>query len=268
MPKGTDFLLKSELERTPPPGQFQPAGETARQTEPVVRRSPEFTEEMPLHPRPAAHPQQDDISLTGEANRPDGLDKDILARAASSAHLPLFEGGRETTPISQAKVIQTRPLPHMATLPQARGQTATVEPGETAAWPDEPASPFTLRPQPAAPVVEHSPLPLVPPVRIEVRRESATPPEVIPPQPTPSPPAAPVQRQVVAQTAPAQSVDTPAAASTPPAVIQRAKEEKTATSDQPQDKPVEAPELDKLARQIYPLIKRMLAVERERRPIR
>jgi hypothetical protein len=76
---------------------------------------------------------------------------------------------------------------------------------------------------------------------------------------TPAPPT--IQRYAAAEpTAPVIST-------TPAAVVQRVEEQTLVAAASPPGEET-APNLDDLARQVYPLIKQMLAVERERRPFR
>jgi hypothetical protein len=144
-----------------------------------------------------------------------------------------------------------------AVLPQARGETGfseeeNVEVVEAAvAWP---VSASRTRGEGA--------LPLAAPPRPVERVPAGT-----TTRSTPSVPAsaAAVQRQEVETVRAAQPVE-PAVSSQPPAVVQRAETEAPA-STAPETESRE-PDLDKLARQILPLIKRLLAVERDRRPFR
>lgn len=247
-------LLPVEERPNLPASQAEPPGRAPAAPEAVVQRAPEVEEKPPLSPRLPAGRMPDRTPLTDE---PGGLEREVIARATSSARMPLVEAGREANRVGQGKVVQTRP---MAALPQARVQAGPVEVGAAEAWPGEPALPFTFRPQPATQPVEKTPLPLVPPIRIEIRPERTA------PQPAASPPLSRVQRQPADGTAPVPRTQEPLAAPPAPAVVQR--EGKETASDSSGAKPAEPPDLDKLARQIYPLIKRMLAVERERRSIR
>ena len=108
-------------------------------------------------------------------------------------------------------------------------------------------------------------MPLAAPIRIETRREGVATPLDMPLPVTPSSPTPVVQRQPVKPEPALSRIETvPAAIAAPVGrSIQRAEDGGTVESDT-----MAGAELDKLAREIYPLIKRMLAVERERRPIR
>jgi hypothetical protein len=168
-----------------------------------------------------------------EPQPPLGLEREVLARAESRAHLPLAEPLRPARGFEQEEehveapedlrkpppATPTRPPTHMAMLrpPQARfadeGQVGVAQ-----AW--RPELPLPTTPQlPTGEMLQREALAISmdlapPPRRVEV-----------------------VQR--------AEMEMTPAA--------EPAEEEESGT------------DLDNLARQVYPLIKRMLAIERERR---
>jgi hypothetical protein len=218
--------------------------------------------EMPVQSQPVLQQQPDDISPGSESPEEGGLDEDIVAQTTSSADWPLFETGTIQNRLGR---IQTQPP--MPTLPQARGWTiqtaADADTGEML----ELAPPLISRH--ASHSMEQMAMPLAAPARIETKRESAAAlPEASLPTTSPSP-APVVQRQAVEpEPAPARTETVPAPGIAPAAggIIQRADDGNT---DHPQEsETIAGAELDKLAREIFPLIKRMLAVERERRPIR
>ena len=188
-----------------------------------------------------------------------GLEGEVMVRAASRARLPLVE---PPSP-APAEVIHTKPVEQTAILPQARAQ--------------------------ARPEVS-----LEPPASISSRPE--TPPELGQAAPAGGPPAQsgwartaagelPLPPVLQRSVAPARPVSTTVIQRQPevPApssvvisrpeprregMVQRDGEEPPTTVAPPPQPPAEQStptNLDSLARQIYPLIKRMLAVERERK---
>ncbi len=199
----------------------------------------------------------DDLAPGSEPPEGGGLAADLWARAASSSGLPLVEAGG----MIQNRLGSSQTQPPMPVLPQARGQAVQLESDET----------FGARLlRPVARMAEPPALPLAAPVRIEARRESVrietkgesltTPLNM--PVSAPAP-ANLVQRQPVEpHTERAPAAGTLAGEG----VIQRA--DAASTGDSSESETMAGAELDKLAREIFPLIKRMLAVERERRPIR
>jgi len=125
-----------------------------------------------------------------------------------------------------------------------------------------PSASLTQRRAQAEPAPESAGLPLVTPPAVVVVSRRATSEEPVqrtsePPPPTPAPPPAPAQ--VVIQRAPVTVEAVPAA------IVQRATEEASEGSKAAAEE-AESPEvdLDQVARDLLPKIKRLLAVERER----
>ena len=216
---------------------------------PEVPEPPLAAVEPPMEPgqlRPARS-SAEGVQRKVEPEEPaPGLEEEILARAASSARLSLTE------PLSPASGLgRTGPPAQTTTLPRAQVQARFEDELVQARFADEGVVMPVSKPAPARAEPAHA--------------GPARPPAwggqfPLPPVSRPAP-AALIQRQPVAP-----SVDLTVAARGVE-VVQRAVEtppERGTTSEE------EGPELDldHLARQVYPLIKRMLAVERERRSAR
>jgi hypothetical protein len=175
-----------------------------------------------------------------------GLGEEVLARAASRARLPLTE------PLSPASDLgRTGPPAQTTTLPRAQVQARFADERGQACFEDEGVVMPVSKPVPAR----------AEPARAGPARPPAWGGEFpLPPVSWPAP-AALIQRQPAAPsvdlTVATRGVD----------VVQRAVETPPETGLTTEE---EGPELDldHLARQVYPFIKRMLAVERERRSAR
>ena len=219
-----------------------------------------------------------------------GLDEDVLVRAASKARPPLIEAGPPT--VIREDLARIRPVEHVATLPQARLQARFEEspPGEERAA-TEPASASLPAPDrtrfytPSTPPREAAQLPLRESVAVTVRAPSKSRTRS-PETPVTSVPEA--QRSGRGQAPVAELPLPPIGRSAPPQVVQRQPSpevpgidaagsrsrgewvQRAATKGRVSGQSAEEEEkpdldLDHLARQIYPILKRMLAVERERR---
>jgi hypothetical protein len=180
-----------------------------------------------------------------------GLEGEVIARAVSRAHLPLIE----PSPPAQAEAIRTQPVEQTAILPQARVEAHPEgSPEPPALTPSRPGAPAGGPPaQTGWTQAAASDLPLPPPLQRSVT------------------PARPVSTTLI-QRQPEAPAPSPVVPSRPESgregMVQRAGEEPplaTVTPPQPPAGESTPPNLDSLARQIYPLIKRMLAVERERK---
>jgi hypothetical protein len=178
-----------------------------------------------------------------------GLDQELLARAASREHLPLTRPPR---------MISTSG-PEMTALPQARIQPRPEAEAEAA--PDR-----WVPPRPGGPSPELGLLPLWEPRRepaaaVSPGPDSAQALRVEAPLPPPSrPPLAElVQRLPLAVSPGAPIVQRTVGEAE--AVVQRAISEGVGAEEEKAEL-----DLDDLARQVYPMIKRMLAIERERLP--
>ncbi len=255
-PSSTLVRKTSSVEETAPASSqnvVQPvSSEQAVDVQSIIQRRPVEEDDLPLHPdwrQPSRAIDAPDIDLN----------KNILAKADIGSRLPL------TKPLSgpRSNMTQTKSaVQRMAALPQVRPDEDKPEPEYPATLPN--ALPIS-RKGAVGTSAEDSTLPLAPPVRIEVvpakqhrgqetslsrlRRSSASP---------------LIQRQPISQTTtPSGTVATPS-----PDVIQRANEGETVEPPaQPAAPPTQAApaaDLDKLARQILPEIKRMLARERDR----
>ena len=181
-------------------------------------------------------------SAQRQAAEPEGLGKEILARTSARAHMPLTDRPRQTGPafpapsslLSRARTVRRTPI-------LARDRLGG--PGA----------------QPPGPGVTAEPLPLPGIVRMPLRRAEEAPEtaKIAHPQPVrsdlPLPPLMTIQRT---ETPPKTTIEVGTITTVPGQVLQQ-KEGAQA--------PVSETDLNKLARDVYPLIKRMLAVERERR---
>ncbi len=250
--------IESKLPDVPVGGETLPG----RPEPPRVQRLPrEETSQVEAGPA-----QVQRTSAPGEPAA--GLEGEIVARAASRTHLPLVEPPHP----AQVQAIQTKPVEQTAILPQARGQAGPQ--GSL----DLPAPALSSRPgtstgglpaQTGWTQAAAGELPLPPPLQrsaAPARPASTTPSTLIQRQPEPSAPspivtARPepwgeriVQRDGGEEGSP--SLPTGVEGSSPA----------TVTPPQPaEEQSTQSPNLDRLAHQIYPLIKRMLAVERERK---
>jgi DNA polymerase-3 subunit gamma/tau len=234
-----------------------PAALQARPELPLVQRL--TREEAPQAEVGPAQVQR--VSAPGEPAA--GLEGEVVARAAPRARLPLVE----PPPPSQAEVIRTKPVEQTAILPQARVQArpeGSPEPPALApsrpVTPPEPrqAAPTSGLPTrsgwtqaaagelPLPPVLQRSAAPARPASTAWIQRqpEAPAPSQVVTPRSEP-------WRERVVQRADGATPETPPSTVAPP--------------PQPPAPESAPPNLDSLARQIYPLIKRMLAVERERK---
>lgn len=218
------------------------------QPELAAESGPELIERLPAEPvaaLPEIAPPRAGTELETDLNR------EVLTRAKLSSDLPLI-----------------KPRPAIQRTPdrsKIADQPTAIPPG-SATPPEHPA------PSPTARSAELSSLPLAPPIRVEItssaeagKNETARPPARVP--------SAPVTQVAVAQRQPAEpGITTPTGEApllvAPAVVVQRAEENGLVSSSQETESGQAAADLDKLARQIYPLIKRMLAVERDRRPFR
>jgi hypothetical protein len=184
------------------------------------------------------------------APAPDGT---LLARVASRAQLPLIKRQTaRTRPSGYGAPSRSMPVQRTAILPQARFE-------ETPSWGGAPGQPGRSDPW-AGTAGERLPVPAMtrmpvqraaaaqmPTTSIVVRRSPDTRGEM------PLPPIMTIQRQPTAS----------ALSSAPISVVQRVETGYAETTEQKEERP--AQDLDKLARQVYPHIVRMLAIERERR---
>jgi hypothetical protein len=170
-----------------------------------------------------------------DTSAPDGT---LLARAASRTQLPLIKRQEaRTRPGGYGALSRSMPVQRTAILPQARFE--------------EPSAQITR---------DRQPLPVPSAARTTVQRREATERATIPEmgrsqvweRELPLPPAITVQRQTIA-------------VSPVPTTVQRDLEEPAEVTAPAVEGEKTALDLDRLARQILPLLKRMLSVERERR---
>ena len=254
-----------------PPSRTLPPGTRRFSWIEEVAASPEASEAPPVQRRPveetpapapavaaegAAPPVQRQIAPTeGGA----GLEDRVLARAASRAHLPINE------PLRPAVSLEPEP----GRLQTAEGAGRTPEPTPSQATRTRlPAQMTTLR-MPQAQVQRHleeerAGAPPAPPVQAAPVRPQAAGSELPLPPVSRALPTGLIQRQ------PARVSTGLTSAPQGVGMVQRAATSQAESASQAAETgPVEAeapePDLNSLARQIYPLIKRMLTVERERR---
>lgn len=223
-----------------------------------IGRPPAGREATPV--RPATPPVQRQVGFDEPADR---LQDEIWARVASRAHMPLIEPswsvsrfGPERDDLETSKAAGgLRSLGQTAILPQA--QTERRHPAGSVDEETETTSHEQLVLDHLRPRVEE--MPLREPVTERIEPTSAEFPSLADELPLPplgrSPLPGVVQRQ--------------ASSLAGPEVIFRQEEATAGTTEATPETGEESAEtgadLDHLARQIYPLIKRMLAVERERR---
>jgi hypothetical protein len=201
----------------------------AEQPPPIVEpRSPAAAERPPVQRRVEEPPAPAVIQPQPE------LGEEVMARAESRQHLPLTEA---TRPVSRPE----RTLPRI----QARSEEGIGEAGI-----DRPAE---LPPPSGAPSGD---LPLPQPVREPLVERDAD----FPLAPLSRPPAAEAVQRLPLTVSPGAPL-VQSAVGEGEAIVQR--EEDEGIEPEVGDS---APDLDDLARQVFPFIKRMLAIERERLP--
>ncbi len=200
---------------------------------------------------------------SGSTSEPEaGLEREILARAESGTRLPLSEPLRSTSrfeaegrrfDVPERLVlperrlpprVQTKPPAQTTLLPQTRVQARFEDQATEAVSPSLELAPGRMDAG-----------------RVETGWSQVLGGELLLPPPPRASSAGLIQRQ------PSALAPDVAVPSQRVGVVQRAQEGGPAASASPVEEKPEL-ELDHLARQIYPLIKRMLAVERERRPVR
>ncbi|HUT17991.1 MAG TPA: hypothetical protein VM366_02435, partial [Anaerolineae bacterium] len=244
-PPGTeaapDAIGTSEAEASPRGAARPRAAAEPLQRRPMGQRGPVADVRHPAAP-----------DMAGAEIAPSrGLEAGRARRTEAVAHGEREDGPMAVPFVSPRSVLQTRPVEQTAILPQIRRPSAPSVPAQGAQRrAQEPLPPLGQRaPLPAdsgATTGSHvAPAPVVP--RVTVR-----PPPQLSGQAT-------IQRQPSARGA-ASTVSRADAGET--AVVQRAAEDESYTEEQIRD---EKQDLDRLAREVYPLVKRLLAVERERR---
>jgi hypothetical protein len=295
-----DMPLRTRPLREAPPAQPEPAPEPRRAAEPP-----------PEPPRPAGPPQAEEPAP--EAGEPPTVARDILARAASRARLPLSKllAPASGPPKIGPKAARIVPPVLMKRMPGRATRPRPALPALHTRGPDVyvgPSLPFTLlgfesahpaRSRPAGPRPGLQP-PATPSARFQALLEArevedgqplvlpALPRPVSPRAPSSSPPARPAQAVKPGVSRPDERSELSLPLAPPPApqpapaeVVQRQPEPPAISSVTPPQQIVQraegeepsgeargGPDLSELARQIYPLVKRMLAIERERRPDR
>ncbi len=208
--------------------------------QPVRQAVKEKPAQMPPPPDQLQPPQ------SAEGGVP--LERKISTRAESGVGLPLIR--------VRPAIQRSEATGQVAILPQARHRPELSQPAQR----NEREQLST------ASTTGESVLPLVPPLVVEVVQPR---PEMAGAEFGPPATGAVVQRWP-AGAGPELATRTvelarPAVASS---VLQRLEEEESTPAGSETEAQESTPDLDKLARQIYPLLKRMLAVERDRRPFR
>jgi hypothetical protein len=230
---------------------------------PEVPAPPLAEVEPPMEPGQLRPARSADVPSVAEGvqresepeERAAGLGEEVLARAASRARLPLTEPLRPASGLGR-----TGPPAQMAIPPRAQVQARFEDERVQARFEDERVQARFEDEGVVMPVSKPVPA-RVEPARAGPARPPAWGGEFpLPPVSRPAP-AALIQRQPVAP-----SVDLTVAAQGAD-VVQRAVETPPETGLTTEEEGSEL-DLDHLARQVYPLIKRMLAVERERRSAR
>jgi hypothetical protein len=228
------------------------------------------SEDRAFPPDPAIAPRQEIAPSSDLLPQPD-LNREVLARTKAGTSLPLT---RPFRPLQRKPADESEP-PSETSLPPGwqTEETAAAEHVETevnAENPPEPAAhPQPLRrPQALSPLArspEETALPLAVPKEITRPDRQQGPFSARPSL------SGPIQRQPVVPEATVLQPPRPVAASHESPVVQRALHDEDSppvavTTEASQEE--QAVDLDALARQIFPRVKRMLAVERERRPFR
>jgi hypothetical protein len=248
-------------ETPPPPASAPPRVPLSREA------SPGWPDVSPETRPPAQQPLvqrriEPDLQSVSTSEPEAGLEREILARAESGTRLPLSE------PLHSASRFEAEgrrfEVPERLVLPERRLplQVQTMPPAQTTLLPQTRVQ-ARFEDQATEAV---SPSPGSAPGRMDAGRVETGWSQVLGGElPLPPPPRASsaglIQRQ------PSALAPDVAVSSQRVGVVQRAQEGEPAASASPVEEKPEL-ELDDLARQIYPLIKRMLAVERERRPVR
>ena len=266
-PAGPDMPLAQRQAVEPPRQEAAGRGVEAEPPRPPAgEEPPPAGPPMPVVQRQAAPAQPPRIEeappptqvQTAPGEPAAGLGAEVMARATSRERLPLIE----PLPPAHAGVIRTKPVEQTAILSQARAQ---ARPEPPASVPSRPGTPPEAGRTPAREIPTQSgwtqavtgELPLPPALQRSVA----------PARPVSTASTTLIQRQPEAP-APSPAV-TPWPEPRREEVVQRVEGEEPPPTALPPQAPAAgegAPEnLDSLARQIYPLIKRMLAVERERK---
>ncbi len=223
----------------------------------------QIAQDMPLGSRATPPIQRTEDSPNADEARLD-LSKSIQAKAVSRSHLPLID-----LPSSPPTALgQNKSLLQKAILPQNWTDSKGVKGGQAESGADRLLTkqrllPLSRQSRSVAKSANTIELPLVQPARIETIKYVKR-------------PASPKVSQTSSTSSTTESVQRQAAEQTPVStvtetvsnnVIVQRDEDEVVETPLSESTPPEA-DLDKLARQILPLIKRKLAIERERRPIR
>jgi hypothetical protein len=267
-----------------PAVQRQPDGEMPSVAAPLAQEAPAGAEtptppasdpprlplshEASLEPRPPAQQPlvqrriEPDLQ-SGSTSEPEaGLEGEILARAESGTRLPLseplrsargFEAEGRRFEAPERLVLPERRLPPLVQAMPSAQTTLLPRTRVQARFEDQATEAVSPSPESAPGRMDAG--------RVETGRSQILSGELPLPPPPRASSAGLIQRQ------PSALAPDVAVSSQRLGVVQRAQEGEPAASALPVEEEPEL-ELDHLARQIYPLIKRMLAVERERRPVR
>lgn len=232
----------------------QPGDSTHAEASPpsTVQRQP--ATDMPLRlpsPAPGQEPQADEKHID--------LGQHIQARTASGSRLPLIT----PPPATPDKLTAGESATQMTILPQIQRKPDAAKDTDTSAQ-DAPGDYPLFNTAPGSPSKKSSgpsDLPLAPPIRIELSRAPNG-------RSTGDTDYTPTPASPVVQRRPEPSSPAPETASPATDTIQRVIDEPVTSTEPAESSEQSAPDLDKLARQILPIIKRKLAVERDRRPFR
>jgi len=263
----TEEALPVEVERVEPV-----SPEVLAPPSSLTQRRAEFAEPPPQPDEPAT-----------------GLERDLLARGAVRARRPLTEPLRpgrdiepkqervetpepaEPIPGAHDRLLQTKPLEQTAILPQARGPTSVADEQTQGLSADLPvpdrSRPYTLAhplPVPRRAVISRRETGVE---RVEIADGSAVRPQLLEGE-LPLPLLRqPVSTERVQRQPDVGRVDAfPGLTAAPESVgiVQRVSTRPSPETERTSKEKSDL-ELDRLARQVYPFIKRLLAVERERR---
>ncbi len=267
----SDLPLRQQTPPHQPPtarADSQPAGDAeqgvAQQDRPTtsVQRQGDDTpaERSPTAPAPGGEPDVDEErALPGAGDDQVDLNQDILTKAEAGSRLPLAKLPAAT----RQTIVQPKRVKRGGVLPQARETKAAADVAADDApsfQPVRPSSTPSSSGTSTLAVSQRTELPLARPARIEIVEA----PTAAKPVTSPASPFSTVQRQV-AETGTGPVSSSGRTTSPGSDTVQREPETTTTTpSSTTSPAQASAVDLDKLARQVYPEIKRLLARERDR----
>ncbi|NJN93509.1 MAG: hypothetical protein HC875_05145 [Anaerolineales bacterium] len=236
------------------PLRFPPAepGKAAQSVEPSP--APAISQAEPPHQAAVQRQPEDETPSSRIESQPGGSLQtfDLPPTKTPGAERSGFDGPEEM-PLHPARQIGV--LPQVRQPFETRSEGMPAEPETTGESVLPLAQPTAARPEAAARLDMPLAAPPQPAPRAGERREE--------PPSSASTPAMSIQRYWEPEAVPPPA----AAADSEAGPIQRVEDTEISFSEEPESPAAEL-DLDNLARQVYPLVKRMLAVERDRRPFR